>query len=61
LHAGNVLKALDTLKPFGVDVSSGVEKNGFKDRDLLRAFMEQIRRWEYQNNYPLFEGKYDKK
>lgn len=51
LNPDNVLEALQVLKPFAVDVSSGVERNGFKDRELIRAFMDQVRRWEYQNNF----------
>jgi len=51
LNPGNVPEALESLKPYGVDVSSGVEKNGIKDRELIRAFMNQIRRWECQKNY----------
>ncbi|MEW5921880.1 MAG: phosphoribosylanthranilate isomerase [Bacillota bacterium] len=47
LNRDNVLEALNVLKPFGVDVSSGVEKDGLKDNAVIRAFMDQIRRWEY--------------
>lgn len=57
LNANNIPEALEVLKPYAVDVSSGVEKNGLKDRELIRAFINQIRRWECQNNYPALEGK----
>ncbi|RJX25568.1 MAG: phosphoribosylanthranilate isomerase [Dethiobacter sp.] len=48
LNQENIITALDLLEPYGVDISSGVEKDGLKDKHMIRAFMEQIRRWEYQ-------------
>jgi len=46
LNKDNIAAALDLLALYGVDISSGVERDGFKDRQLIRAFMDQIRRWE---------------
>jgi len=46
LNKDNISAALDLLHLYGVDVCSGVEKDGFKDPRLIRAFMQQIRRWE---------------
>ena len=44
LHAGNVAEAMRTLRPDGVDVSSGVEARlREKDPDKLRAFCEAVR------------------
>lgn len=44
LTPANVREAVDTLSPFAVDVSSGVEKNGVKDPELIHQFIQQIRR-----------------
>lgn len=42
----NVGEALEVLRPWGLDVSSGVERGGVKDPILIRAFLENARRWE---------------
>lgn len=42
LRAENVREAVDALRPWGVDVVSGVEATpGHKDRHRLRAFLEE--------------------
>lgn len=41
LNSRNIQQALDSVKPFAVDVSSGVEKSpGIKDPRLIRAFFD---------------------
>ena len=42
LNAGNMKKAL-ALHPFAVDLSSGVETGGVKDREKMRAAVELVR------------------
>jgi|Deesub1362A_J573_1020465.scaffolds.fasta_scaffold00585_6 phosphoribosylanthranilate isomerase len=42
LNPKNVVKAVKTVKPYGVDVSSGVEKNGRKDRGLVEKFVKVL-------------------
>lgn len=39
----NVKQAIDTVKPFAVDVSSSVETNGFKDYEKIKRFTEMAR------------------
>lgn len=56
LHAENVTEALESVHPFGLDVSSGVEiGKGIKDRDKMAALVREVRRFdcrtnEYRNN-----------
>jgi phosphoribosylanthranilate isomerase len=47
LHPGNVREALETARPYAVDVSSGVEAApGKKDRDLMRDFVRAVREFD---------------
>lgn len=43
LNVSNVQQAIDTLHPYGVDVSSGIETDGLKDKNLMIKFAELIR------------------
>ena len=42
LHAGNVREAIEVVKPFGVDVCSGVRTNGKLDEAKLKNFILQV-------------------
>ncbi|RHW40071.1 phosphoribosylanthranilate isomerase [Lysinibacillus yapensis] len=39
LNSGNVAQAIAQVEPYGVDVSSGVEKDGSKNSELIRQFI----------------------
>lgn len=43
LEPGNVTEAVRALRPFAVDVSSGIETDGLKDFNKMRAFVEAVR------------------
>lgn len=43
LNPENVRSIVEYVKPWGVDVSSGVERNGRKDSALIREFVEVVR------------------
>ncbi|SEM11013.1 phosphoribosylanthranilate isomerase [Syntrophus gentianae] len=46
LNAGNVGKAIEVLRPYAVDVISGVERRtGEKDPDLIREFVQAAKRF----------------
>ena len=44
LDSGNVASAVQRLHPFGVDVSSGIETDGAKDKIKMAAFVAAVRK-----------------
>lgn len=44
LSPDNVGEAIEELAPYGVDVSSGIETDGKKDKEKMRRFVETVRR-----------------
>ncbi len=46
LSLENAGKAIELLNPYALDVSSGVEKNGLKDKGKMAAFVDAIRKDE---------------
>ena len=49
LTPDNVGELLQVTKPWGVDVSSGVETNGKKDVVKIKAFLEIVRRFDLEH------------
>jgi len=43
LNPQNVLDAVETLHPYCVDVSSGVETDGIKDSNKMAEFVKRVR------------------
>lgn len=44
LNTKNVEKAVMDIRPFAVDVSSGIETDGIKDKDKMAAFVAMVRK-----------------
>ena len=44
LNCDNIVEAVRTLSPYGVDVSSGIETDGYKDKAKMEAFMGLIKK-----------------
>lgn len=43
VNVDNVRNAIDKLLPYAVDISSGVETDGYKDFDKMRHFINKVR------------------
>lgn len=45
LHPENLTAAMETLRPYGVDISSGIESDRKKDPEKMRRIMELVERY----------------
>ncbi len=43
LSSDNVKNAIKTIHPYALDVSSGIETDGYKDENKMRAFVHAVR------------------
>lgn len=50
LNSMNVQSAVESLHPFGVDASSSLETDGFKDKEKMTAFAEAVRKADKNND-----------
>lgn len=44
LSPDNIAKAMKQLTPYAVDVSSGIETDGYKDKEKMTAFISAVRK-----------------
>ena len=44
INAENINEAVEMLHPYGVDVSSGIETDGYKDKEKMKAFMALVKK-----------------
>lgn len=43
LNEDNLKEAIETIKPYGIDLSSAVETDGYKDYDKIKRILEIVR------------------
>ncbi len=48
LNCENIAEAVSTLRPWGVDVSSGIETDGQKNKNKMAAFVAAVRKEDAQ-------------
>lgn len=44
LHAGNIREAVRMVEPCGIDLSGGIETDGYKDEDKVKKLMGELKR-----------------
>ena len=44
INSENITEAVEMLNPYGVDVSSGIETDGYKDKAKMEAFMRLVKK-----------------
>ena len=50
MNLDNIKTAVEILNPYAVDVSSGIETNGFKDKVKMTEFVKIIREINERND-----------
>ena len=45
LNSNNILSAIQTVRPFCLDVNSGVELNGIKNKTMIEDIVEKVRKY----------------
>ncbi len=47
INASNIAKAYEIIRPYGIDLSSAVETDGFKDGEKIKELIEVVRKEVY--------------
>lgn len=47
IDSTNVARAIRTVRPYGIDISSGIETEGVKDDEKIKTFTKMVRRIAY--------------
>lgn len=47
IDSTNVARAIRTVRPYGIDISSGIETEGVKDEEKIKTFTKMVRRIAY--------------
>lgn len=48
LNKNNLCEAVSMVKPYGIDISGGIETDGFKDREKIKNIMKLIRSGNFE-------------
>lgn len=49
LNSDNIKDLLKDIRPFGVDISSGIEIDGFKDREKIKNIINTVRSVDFEH------------
>ena len=47
IDSTNVARAIRTVRPYGIDISSGIETEGVKNKEKIRTFTKMVKRIAY--------------
>lgn len=50
LNADNIEQVLEECSPYAVDISSGVETDGFKDKEKIKKIIDIVRKYNLQQD-----------